>query len=265
MGVLFVYGRYYIMLSKKSDWYKYGWSLDIKNQSWVENTQKEVDFIIKTLNLKGNEHILDLACGFGRHSLLFAERGFSVVGVDITKDYILDAIKSAKEKSLNNVEFIHADIRELTFENSFDVVLNLADGAIGYLENDEENLKIFDVVSRTLKSGGKHFIDVCNSEYAELHFPAKYWDSGENALSISEFDWNPTTKRMLFSSYDIPYGKILEKFDITNGDNIRLYSKIELESIYNQYGMQIVHTFSNYQGKKSSNRDLQLMVYARKL
>ena len=253
------------MLPKKSDWYKYGWSLDIKNQSWVENTTMEVDFIIKTLNLKGNERILDLACGFGRHSLLFAERGFSVVGVDITKDYILDAIKSAKEKSLNNVEFIHADIRELTFENSFDVVLNLADGAIGYLENDEENLKIFSVVSRALKDGGKHFIDVCNSEYAELHFPAKYWDSGENALSISEFDWNTTTKRMLFGSYDIPYGKTLEKFNIPNGDTIRLYSKIELESIYNQYGMQIVDTFSNYQGKKSSNRDLQLMVYAEKL
>lgn len=251
------------MIPKKSDWYKYGWSLDIKNQSWVEDTKNQVEFIIKTLNLTGKERILDLACGFGRHSLSLAEKGFSVIGVDITKDYVQDANKLAKEKSLD-ATFINADIREIDFKNEFDVVLNLADGAIGYLENDEENLKIFDVVSKALKVGGKHFIDICNSEYAELHFPAKYWDSGENALSISEFDWDTNTKRMLFGSYDIPYGSILKKLDIHYGDSIRLYSQKELESIYNMRNMKIIDTFSNFYGKPSSNKDLQLMVYTQK-
>jgi 2-polyprenyl-3-methyl-5-hydroxy-6-metoxy-1,4-benzoquinol methylase len=74
------------MQAKKSDWYKYGWTLDIKNQSWVENTEQQVDFIIKTLNLSGEERILDLACGYGRHSLSFARKGYSVVGVDITPE-----------------------------------------------------------------------------------------------------------------------------------------------------------------------------------
>jgi len=117
-------------------WYRNIWTLDIKNQSWVEGTENQVDFIIKTLELSGKERILDLACGFGRHSLAFARRGYRVVGVDITKDYIEDARREAKSGSLE-VEFIQADIRELKFENEFDVVLNLADGAIGYLENDE--------------------------------------------------------------------------------------------------------------------------------
>jgi len=44
----------------KSDWYKYGWSLDIKNQSWTENTENQVDFVIKALELNGSERILDL-------------------------------------------------------------------------------------------------------------------------------------------------------------------------------------------------------------
>ena len=133
------------------EWYKY-WSLDIKKQSWVEDTENQVDFIVKTLELTGKERILDLACGFGRHSLALARRGFSVVGVDITKDFIDDAIKEAKAASLS-VDFILSDIRDLTFKSEFDVVLNLADGAIGYLENDEENLKIFDVIANALKPG----------------------------------------------------------------------------------------------------------------
>lgn len=32
-------------------WYKSIWSLDIKNQSWVEDTENQVNFIIKALNL----------------------------------------------------------------------------------------------------------------------------------------------------------------------------------------------------------------------
>ena len=43
--------------------------------SWVEDTNRQVDFLIKQLHLKGTEKILDLACGFGRHSLEFARRG----------------------------------------------------------------------------------------------------------------------------------------------------------------------------------------------
>ncbi|RHO54679.1 class I SAM-dependent methyltransferase [Eubacterium sp. AM05-23] len=86
--------------SSEKNWYKEIWSLDIKNQSWVENTVDKVAFIIKTLKLNGTEKILDMACGFGRHSLEFARRGYEVVGVDITKDYVDDAIKSADHEKL---------------------------------------------------------------------------------------------------------------------------------------------------------------------
>lgn len=47
--------------SSGKNWYKEIWSLDIKNQSWVENTVDEVAFIIKTLKLNGKEKILDMA------------------------------------------------------------------------------------------------------------------------------------------------------------------------------------------------------------
>ena len=32
-----------------------GWSLEIKTQSWVEDTENQVDFIIDTLQLTGRE------------------------------------------------------------------------------------------------------------------------------------------------------------------------------------------------------------------
>lgn len=251
------------MKAQKADWYKHGWNLDVKNQSWVEDTENQVDFIIKTLNLTGKERILDLACGYGRHSLSFARKGYSVVGVDITSEYIDDAQKTAKSKSLN-VDFINADIRDVQFENEFDVVLNLADGAIGYLENDEENLKIFDIVSHALKSGGKHFVDICNAEYAEHYFPKLNWEAGEKALALAKFEWDKKTRRMLYGGWDIPYGVPAKKPDITTGDPTRLYSIAELNLILQQRKMGIVHTFSNYYGNEASFKELQLLVYSKK-
>lgn len=251
------------MEAKNKDWYKYGWTLDIKNQSWVEDTENQVNFIIELLHLTGNERILDLACGYGRHALSFARKGYSVVGVDITPEYIDDAKLTANNESLN-VDFINADIRDILFENEFDVVLNLADGAIGYLENDDENLKIFDVISHALKSGGKHYMDICNAEHAEHYFPKLNWEAGEKALTLAKFEWDEKTRRMLYGGWDVPYGNPAKKPDITMGDPTRLYSIAELISILQQRKMKIIQTFSNYYGKESSFEELQLLVYSQK-
>ena len=124
-------------------------NVDIQNMSWVEDTNRQVDFLIKQLQLKGTEKILNLACGFGRHSLEFARRGYDVTGIDITPAYIDYANEQAKKENLN-VKFICQDIRTITFDKEYDVVLNMADGAIGYLEDDEENHKIFSVIAKAI-------------------------------------------------------------------------------------------------------------------
>ncbi|MFR5553709.1 MAG: class I SAM-dependent methyltransferase, partial [Roseburia intestinalis] len=147
-----------------------------------------IDFLIKQLHLKGTEKILDLACGFGRHSLEFARRGYDVTGIDITPAYIDYANEQAKKENLN-AKFICQDIRTITFDKEFDVVLNMADGAIGYLEDDGENHKIFSVIAKALKNGGKHFMDIMNGSYAQTHFPCKLWDAGEKGLTLSAFEW----------------------------------------------------------------------------
>lgn len=94
--------------------------------------------------------------GYGRHSLEFARRGFSVTCVDITPAYIQFAREEARRQWLQ-AGFLCCDIRQIRFDDEFDVVQNMADGAIGYLENDEENRKNFSVAAKALKHGGRHF------------------------------------------------------------------------------------------------------------
>ncbi|MCL2301087.1 MAG: class I SAM-dependent methyltransferase [Firmicutes bacterium] len=249
----------------RPDWYKYGWSLDIKNSSWTEDTENQVEFIIKALGLKGGERILDLACGYGRHALALARRGFKLVGVDITPAYIEDATKSAALENLP-ARFILSDIRDVSFDNEFDAVLNLADGAIGYLENDEENLKIFDVIAGALKPGGAHFMDVCNAAHARLYFPKTNWECGEKSLALAQFDWDEATRRMTYAGWNIPYGEPAQKPQIAmeDADPVRLYDLPELKEILRQRGMEVTAAYCDYCGGAATDREIQLMVCSRK-
>lgn len=252
------------MKAMNSDWYRKIWTLDIQNQSWVEDTKRQVDFIIEKLELKGNEKILDLACGFGRHSLEFARRGYQVTGVDITPEYIDYATKQAQTEKLT-AHFICSDIRDVKYENEFDVVLNMADGAIGYLENDEENQKIFGVISRALKHGGKHFMDIMNGNYAKTHFPCKLWDAGEKCLTLSDFEWDKENNILIYGQIDYPYGEPLSKPEIREGNPIRLYSPDEIAEILSAVEMRVCDSFADFHGKPSSDQDIQLLVFSRKI
>jgi len=243
------------------------WNLDIKNLPWAEDTENEVNFIIKALKLAGTERILDLACGFGRHSLELARRGFSVVGVDITEEYIDDAILTAEKESLN-IAFLQSNVRDVDYSEEFDVVLSLGGGAIGFLENDAENLKIFDVAIKALKPGGKHFIDIFNADHAERCFPRKNWQAGRTALSLTQFEWEPITRCMKYGRCHIRYGSPIEPLppNINLNDEIptRLYSLTELKEIYKQRRMEIMASYSNFYGKEATDKELKLLVCSQK-
>jgi len=252
-------------------WYKETWSLAIKDMTWVENTLNEVDFLIDIMDLSGSERVLDLACGFGRHSIELAKRGFSVVGVDITPDLIKDAERVAAAEKLST-KFICADLRDVWFENEFDVVLNMGEGAIGYLENDAENLKIFDLIAASLKRGGKHFMEILNAEHAETYFPKKSWYLGEKFLGIEEYQWDKEDRRLLMGGWGFRFGETAVKPPpnaIIPRSSIRMYSLDEIKEILTPRQMTIQKTFGNSFGKFSKDRpatprEMQLLIYSQK-
>ena len=67
---------------------------------------------------------LDLACGAGRNALFLAERGFSVMGVDISREGLRRLARRADERRLS-VQAVHADLERFGVRPaSFDVIVN---------------------------------------------------------------------------------------------------------------------------------------------
>lgn len=83
--------------------------------------------LLKGVNPKPGQKVLDVACGIGIPSLNAAEKvapSGSVIGIDLAPGMIEIARSRAGETGLKNVEFREADAENLPFEDgSFDVVL----------------------------------------------------------------------------------------------------------------------------------------------
>lgn len=70
--------------------------------------------------------ILDIGCGTGEQSLFLAKRGFQVVGVDISREMLIRANESAKEKLKDNLSLVIASAEALPFrDKSFDGLISI--------------------------------------------------------------------------------------------------------------------------------------------
>jgi SAM-dependent methyltransferase len=63
--------------------------------------------------------ILDLGCGTGWTSCLFARRGYDVVGQDIAPDMIYHARRNRRRNRVRNLRFVVSDYEDLDFDEEF--------------------------------------------------------------------------------------------------------------------------------------------------
>jgi 2-polyprenyl-3-methyl-5-hydroxy-6-metoxy-1,4-benzoquinol methylase len=86
-----------------------------------ERSDAEVTSLVKLLELDFPMKILDLACGFGRHTNRLAALGHSVTGVDYMPGFLMLAQETAAEMGVQ-VDYRQGDMRQISFHEAFDRV-----------------------------------------------------------------------------------------------------------------------------------------------
>ena len=163
------------------------------------------------------------------------------------------------------MEFIQGDLRELDFEDEFDIVLNLNDGAVGYFETDEENHRTFEVISRALKPGGQNLIQVPNVLYARARLPQRSWIPSASMIELVEHRWNKKDSYMEGAMIPIRFGEVLEDLDKRIEFRQRLYTVDELREIYASVGMTLERVFhGNGRPKEPTENQFEIFASARK-
>jgi SAM-dependent methyltransferase len=246
------------------DWYADAFDAASAEMAWTDRTGTEVDRVVKILQPHGGERVLDLACGSGRHSLELRRRGFDVVGADISADLIEIARRDTADAGLD-VEFVRADLRDLDFEAEFDLVLNLNDGAIGYLESDEENHRCFEMISRALRPGGRNLVQLPNILYARERLPQRSWIPATSMVELVEHRWNKKAKRLEGMMVAARFGEVLDGLDGIEFSQ-RLYGVDELRNLYASVGMELLTVYhGSGRPKEPKPSQFEIFVEARKI
>jgi SAM-dependent methyltransferase len=207
-------------------------STNVKTANWILETQKE----------KGKLNILDLGCGPGFYTEIFAENGHRVTGVDISKNTIDYARKSAKEKELI-INYINANYLEINIEpNKYDLIV-LIYTDLGVLIPSERG-KLLKMIYCALKKGGTFIFDVLKDKDIENKASPKIWEANKCGF------WRESPYLALSESYLYKEEKVIlfQHIIIDTIGNIETYrfwthffSKHDLYKILEPYNFIDIH------------------------
>lgn len=253
------------VLDIEPEWYRSAFTRVNTEMHWGENQAGEIDRVLAMLKPEGKGRVLDLACGSGPHSIEMARRGFSVVGVDLAPELLGIARETAEaEPGELDVEFVEADLRELDYEDEFDIVLSLNDGAIGYFETEEENLRTFEVIAKVLRPGGQHLMQIPNILYAQKNYPEKTWMESSSMVELWEYEWDEETKYMQGTTTPVRIGEVFEGRKPIPFRQ-RLYSIDEIREIFEPFGVSVANAFrGGGKARMPNDRQFEVFVESRK-
>jgi cyclopropane fatty-acyl-phospholipid synthase-like methyltransferase len=208
--------------------------------------------LLSFLKLKKGSHILDLACGRGRHSVYLNKIGFKVTGVDLSKN----SIQYAKQFSDSGLEFEVHDMRN-SFQNKYDAIFNLFT-SFGYFDDDKTNIKVLYNIENGLKENGIAVIDFMNVNFVKKHLIKKEKVKKENiTFNITrKIKDNKIIKKISFK-IDNKEHNFQEKVQFLTIDTIKNY--------INATNLRLIKTFGDYQlSEFDSNNSKRLILVLKK-
>ena len=231
---------------------------DLYEQEDTQLAEQQVQQVLALLHLQSGASILNLCCGYGRHSIKLAQRGFKVTGVDISAKQIQHA-REVAQNARAQVDFQVADARKLNFQEIFDVVLNMFI-SLGFFKDDHENRQVLQGVFRALKPGGRLFIDFWNREKEIRHFQPTACEKIREIIVLKEWQFDALAGRLNWTNTAIfPDGK-RESWD----HSIRAYTVAELKALIEETGLKVEAVYGSLAGEEYTLNSPAAIIIATK-
>jgi SAM-dependent methyltransferase len=152
-------------MEKVPEWFSTWFDSPYYHILYAERDEDEAAMFIRALQvhlkIQVGAHVLDAACGKGRHAKTLEQLGLQVDAFDLSPKNIHEA----NELATDNLTFFVHDIRvPVPKRLSYDVVFNFFT-SFGYFDEKADNLLAFQAFADALKSGGILVMDFFNPSY----------------------------------------------------------------------------------------------------
>ncbi len=217
----------------------------------VEAAAPEAQFAAGQLALTGRDRLLDLCCGNGRHLVHLREHAGTAIGLD----YSAQLLEIAQGTVGSDTALVRADMRDIPFENAFDVVTSFFT-SFGYFFSEEENRSVVRGVARALRPGGRFFIDYLNSAHVERTLtPESHRQDGE--YEITETRWiDSETRRVNKTTRVERNGETV----CETGESVRLYELDEFTALLESGGLAPDQVFGGHSGVRFDATQPRMIV-----
>jgi D-alanine-D-alanine ligase len=205
-----------------------------------QRTKAEIDFLLSKTSIPRAGFILDMGCGFGRHSIELARRGYNLVGVDPSQAMV-EAARKASTGLANPPQFFRTRAEDYQTDRRFDGIICLFT-TLGQIEVEQDNRQLVGQAANLLKPGGYFIVEV----------PHRAWVIQN--LKTKEVIQTPESSTNIKRSYDNKQGIVTETFTVVTPAERRVYllryrifNVIELKQLMNSSGLEAINTYSGYQ------------------
>ena len=197
-----------------------------------EQIKREATFIEESLGVAQGGVVLDLGCGTGYHAVELAERGYAVVGYDLSLHQLALAAEVAQERC-QKLNLMQGDMREMAFDAVFDGIY-CWNTTFGYFE-EEKNVAVAERIFTALKPGGTFLVDVINRDFVTMQQPSSVWFEGDSAVCMDDMTVDFISSRLRVKrSVMLDDGRTRECMY-----SIRLYSLHELGKLLHDVGFRV--------------------------
>jgi SAM-dependent methyltransferase len=202
--------------------------------------------IFKEISFKPKK-ILDLACGTGRLSKIFLDKGYDIEGLDISTGML----EIAKKRGL---KVYQSNMVDFNLEQKYDLVICTYD-SLNYILHEDALQKCFNSVSKHLNQAGVFIFDM-NSQFKinEVlpEYKADYYDFGD-----AELIWLNLHSR----EPDLWIGEVILFKKTKDGKYERFYEKYierayELKTVKKllEAKFEILETYSDFEFNKINKK-----------
>lgn len=223
-------------------------------------TQAEAELVAASLSVSPGAKLLDVGCGYGRHAMELAARGYHVVGLDLSTPLLVRGGEEAHRRGLT-INFIRGDMREIDFDGQFDGAYCLF-STFGYFD-DETNKKTAGNIARALRPNGRCVFEILNRDYVIADLPTRVWWEGDGCVVLEEVDFNYFSSRICVNrSVVFDDGRQVEQ-EIS----IRAYSLHEVGKLMLAAGFRVLEVSGSYQtrGRFFGNQSRHIIVVAERV
>jgi SAM-dependent methyltransferase len=222
-------------------------------------TQKEIEFILAYFQLQPDDKVLDMMCGYGRHSIALAQKGFAVTAVDNLPSYISEISDRAVSEKLPITSFCQ-DV--LTFRTNPDHRLALCMGNSLNFYEERDVKKFLNNVHSSLIPGGWLLINTWS--LAEIVWPAFREESaglimGIECKTVSRKASDPDRIESM-TSFLLSDGTREEKTAVDY-----IYSVQEMAGFLKETGFKLKENFSIPGKQQFSEGDQRAYIIAQKI